>query len=133
MSQSTNDVYPTALRLALHMKLETLLSELTALQGHFAEKGAEFADVIKMGRTQLQDAVPMTLGQEFHAFAYIFPEFNIIFSNPACKYNNVNPTHSSGIGPDIFFDPIVENVQRQLGSGVISLGSRIFNEVALIV
>ncbi len=69
MSQSTNDVYPTALRLALHIKLESLLAEMTALQGLFAEKGAEFADVIKMGRTQLQDAVPMTLGQVFDAYA----------------------------------------------------------------
>jgi aspartate ammonia-lyase len=74
MSQSTNDVYPTALRLALHMKLEALLSEMTALQGLFAEKGAEFADVIKMGRTQLQDAVPMTLGQEFDAYAVTIGE-----------------------------------------------------------
>jgi aspartate ammonia-lyase len=69
MSQSTNDVYPTALRLALHSKLENLLCEMTVLQGLFAEKGAEFADVIKMGRTQLQDAVPMTLGQTFDAYA----------------------------------------------------------------
>jgi aspartate ammonia-lyase len=69
MSQSTNDVYPTALRLALHMKLEALLMEMTDLQGLFARKGAEFTDVIKMGRTQLQDAVPMTLGQEFDAYA----------------------------------------------------------------
>jgi len=74
MSQSTNDVYPTALRLALHMKLESLLAEMTALQGLFAQKGAEFADVIKMGRTQLQDAVPMTLGQEFEAYAVTIGE-----------------------------------------------------------
>ncbi len=74
MSQSTNDVYPTALRLALHMKLEGLLTQMTALQGHFAEKGSEFSDVIKMGRTQLQDAVPMTLGQEFGAYAVTIGE-----------------------------------------------------------
>ena len=74
MSQSTNDVYPTALRLALHMKLETLLTAMTDLQGHFAEKGSEFADVIKMGRTQLQDAVPMTLGQAFDAYAVTIGE-----------------------------------------------------------
>jgi len=74
MSQSTNDVYPTALRLALHLKLEELLTNLTALQGYFAEKGSEFSDVIKMGRTQLQDAVPMTLGQEFDAYAVTIGE-----------------------------------------------------------
>ena len=74
MSQSTNDVYPTALRLALHMKLELLMSRMTELQGLFAERGAEFSDVIKMGRTQLQDAVPMTLGQEFDAYAVMIGE-----------------------------------------------------------
>jgi aspartate ammonia-lyase len=74
MSQSTNDVYPTALRLALHLKIEGLLTEMTALQGLFAEKGSEFADVIKMGRTQLQDAVPMTLGQAFDAYAVTIGE-----------------------------------------------------------
>jgi aspartate ammonia-lyase len=74
MSQSTNDVYPTALRIGLHTKLESLLIEMTALQGLFAEKGSQFADVIKMGRTQLQDAVPMTLGQAFDAYAVTIGE-----------------------------------------------------------
>ena len=68
-AQSTNDVYPTAVKVALLFSLETLLDELTALQGSFAAKGREFASVLKVGRTQLQDAVPMTLGQEFHGFA----------------------------------------------------------------
>ncbi len=69
LSQSTNDVYPTALRLTLSMKLDGLLAEMQALQNALAEKGLEFSDVIKMGRTQLQDAVPMTLGQEFDAWS----------------------------------------------------------------
>jgi aspartate ammonia-lyase len=68
LSQSTNDVYPTALRLTLSMKLDGLLVEMQALQHALANKGDEFSDVIKMGRTQLQDAVPMTLGQEFDAW-----------------------------------------------------------------
>jgi aspartate ammonia-lyase len=68
-SQSTNDAYPTAFRIALHEKLGQLVEELKRLQKAFAVKGAEFADVLKMGRTQLQDAVPMTLGQEFDAYA----------------------------------------------------------------
>jgi aspartate ammonia-lyase len=68
LSQSTNDVYPTALRLTLSMKLDGLLVEMQALQKALAAKGYEFSDVIKMGRTQLQDAVPMTLGQEFDAW-----------------------------------------------------------------
>jgi aspartate ammonia-lyase len=68
LSQSTNDVYPTALRLTLSTKLDGLLVEMQGLQNALAEKGREFTDVIKMGRTQLQDAVPMTLGQEFDAW-----------------------------------------------------------------
>lgn len=69
LSQSTNDVYPTALRLTLSMKLDGLVIEMQALQKALVRKSAEFADVIKMGRTQLQDAVPMTLGQEFEAWS----------------------------------------------------------------
>lgn len=69
MAQSTNDAYPTAVRLGLLLVHETLLDSLEALVQAFAAKGDEFADVLKMGRTQLQDAVPMTLGQEFNAFA----------------------------------------------------------------
>ena len=68
-SQSTNDVYPTALRLALYIQLGELAGDMGYLQQGFAAKAEEFADVIKMGRTQLQDAVPMTLGQEFGAYA----------------------------------------------------------------
>ena len=69
LSQSTNDAYPTAFRLSLYAEIGKLIAALAALQQSFARKGAEFKDVIKMGRTQLQDAVPMTLGQEFESFA----------------------------------------------------------------
>ncbi len=68
-SQSTNDAYPTAFRLSLYVEIGKLINALGLLQESFARKGTEFADVIKMGRTQLQDAVPMTLGQEFDSFA----------------------------------------------------------------
>ena len=68
-SQSTNDAYPTSLHVAVFLLNGKLLTELRKLVAAFHQKGTEFADVIKMGRTQLQDAVPMTLGQEFHAFA----------------------------------------------------------------
>ncbi len=69
LSQSTNDVYPTAVRLALHKSLTIFNAELERLSDAFAVKGQEFASMLKMGRTQMQDAVPMTLGQEFRAFA----------------------------------------------------------------
>src|SRR5690606_2698743 len=68
LAQSTNDVYPSALRLTLLLSYPALVDSLRVLANVFFSKGTEFADVIKMGRTQLQDAVPMTLGQEFHAF-----------------------------------------------------------------
>lgn len=68
-SQSTNDAYPTALHIAIFLLNAKLVAELRRLVAALHDKGKEFSDVIKMGRTQLQDAVPMTLGQEFHAFA----------------------------------------------------------------
>ena len=73
-SQSTNDVYPTALRLAVYYSLDQLLAELRTIIDSIYAKAAEFQYVIKMGRTQLQDAVPMTLGQEFRAFATLLKE-----------------------------------------------------------
>ncbi|TAF53079.1 MAG: aspartate ammonia-lyase [Sphingobacteriia bacterium] len=69
LSQSTNDAYPTAFRLALYLKISDFIKGLETLQQAFFKKGKEFDQVLKMGRTQLQDAVPMTLGQEFNAFA----------------------------------------------------------------
>ncbi|WP_017390657.1 aspartate ammonia-lyase [Acinetobacter calcoaceticus] len=69
MSQSTNDVYPTAIRLGLLLSLDELNLPFNNLILSFRNKSQEFAHILKMGRTQLQDAVPMTLGQEFGAFA----------------------------------------------------------------
>jgi aspartate ammonia-lyase len=68
-SQSTNDVYPTAVKVGLSLDLRSLLEELDLLRKSFLAKAGEFRDVLKIGRTQLQDAVPMTLGQEFNGFA----------------------------------------------------------------
>ena len=68
MHQSTNDVYPSALRVAVLFKLKNLERVVQELQGVFQEKELEFRDIVKLGRTQLQDAVPMTLGMEFGAW-----------------------------------------------------------------
>jgi aspartate ammonia-lyase len=68
-SQSTNDVYPTAFRLALFWSLGGLIGHLAYLKSGFEEKALEYSNVLKMGRTQLQDAVPMTVGQQFGAYA----------------------------------------------------------------
>jgi aspartate ammonia-lyase len=74
LSQSTNDVYPTAVKLALHGAIEELRQAMRALADAFLAKGQEFSPHLKMGRTQLQDAVPMTLGQEFRAFGHTILE-----------------------------------------------------------
>ena len=70
MSQSTNDAYPTGLKLGFYAGVQSLVEELEKLIGSFDAKGKEFASVLKMGRTQLQDAVPMSLGQEFYGYAH---------------------------------------------------------------
>jgi len=74
LSQSTNDVYPTALRIAGIWSLRDLAKALAELRDAFLEKADEFGDVVKIGRTQLQDAVPMTLGQEFRAYGVTLAE-----------------------------------------------------------
>jgi aspartate ammonia-lyase len=68
-SQSTNDSYPTAIKIALILRNGKLVAELEKLAASFRAKGDAFMNIVKMGRTELQDAVPMTVGQEFHAFA----------------------------------------------------------------
>lgn len=74
LSQSTNDAYPTALRMALHDYLSDLAKAMEHLQAAYQRKAKEFENVLKMGRTQLQDAVPMTLGREFQTFAVMMGE-----------------------------------------------------------
>ena len=74
MSQSTNDVYPTALKLAGYTGIFQLVEAMEALRRAFHAKAVEFADVLKMGRTQLQDAVPMTVGQEFSTYEVMLGE-----------------------------------------------------------
>ncbi len=69
MSQSTNDSYPTAIKVAFILRNDKLIGELQKLVASFRAKGDAFLEIVKMGRTEMQDAVPMTVGQEFHAFA----------------------------------------------------------------
>jgi len=73
-SQSTNDVYPTAIRVSMIIEIMALLTEVAYLRKTIDDKAVEFAEVLKMGRTQLQDAVPMTLGQEFGAWSQTLSE-----------------------------------------------------------
>jgi aspartate ammonia-lyase len=74
LSQSTNDVYPTAAKVALQFTLNELIRSVELLSESFLEKGGEFQHILTMGRTQLQDAVPMTLGQEFTAYGVMIGE-----------------------------------------------------------
>jgi aspartate ammonia-lyase len=69
MSQSTNDSYPTAIKVAILLRNDKLIAELQQLVASFRTKGNTYLEIVKMGRTEMQDAVPMTVGQEFHAFA----------------------------------------------------------------
>ena len=73
-SQSTNDAYPTGFRIAVYNSILKLIDKIQYLHDGFDNKAKEFAKVLKMGRTQLQDAVPMTVGQEFKAFAVLLEE-----------------------------------------------------------
>jgi aspartate ammonia-lyase len=90
MSQSTNDVYPTALRLSLSLTAPRLGAALTRLARAFQERGLAFQSILKVGRTQLQDAVPMTLGQEFTAFAITIREDTLRLEESLTLLREVN-------------------------------------------
>ncbi len=104
LSQSTNDVYPTALKLALITSNDTLTLVLGELALAFRARAEGFRDVIKIGRTQLQDAVPMTLGQEFEAFAVTLEEEVERLNDNARLFLEVN-LGGTAIGTGINADP----------------------------
>ena len=89
-SQSTNDAYPTGFRLGLFTLVGSLIEELERLIASMRAKGVELVNVLKMGRTQLQDAVPMSLGQEFEAFAVLLEEEVSRLHNNAALLLEVN-------------------------------------------
>ncbi len=103
-SQSTNDVYPTALRIAMCFSIERLLVAMAELRVAFEAKALEFDDVLKMGRTQLQDAVPMTLGQEFLTYAVMLGEDELRLSEARALMVEVN-LGATAIGTGINTDP----------------------------
>ena len=113
-SQSTNDVYPTAIKLAMVFGIQRLLAEHKLLTGAFAAKGREFANILKIGRTQLQDAVPMTLGQEFSGFAHTLMEDYDRLSESIPWMNEIN-MGATAIGTGITADPrYAEAVRKHL-------------------
>jgi len=90
LSQSTNDAYPTAVNVATICATRSLVDAMGALEQAFARKALEFRDVLKMGRTQLQDAVPMTLGQEFSTYAVMIKEDRARLSEASLLLHEVN-------------------------------------------
>ncbi|WP_309129651.1 aspartate ammonia-lyase [Microbacterium sp.] len=103
-SQSTNDVYPTAVKIGLSLNLRSLLDELDLLRRAFLAKSGEFHDILKVGRTQLQDAVPMTLGQEFHGFATTLGEDHSRLTENASLLTEIN-MGATAIGTGITTHP----------------------------
>jgi len=128
MAQSTNDVFPTALRLALYMQLEGLLDSLRLLQQSFTEKAAAFAEIIKVGRTQLQDAVPITLGQEFSAYATTLGEDIQRVQEARTLILEINmggTAIGTGLNADPQYAPLVTKILRELTHIPVSLAENL--------
>jgi aspartate ammonia-lyase len=104
MSQSTNDVYPTAIKVALQFGIRRLLVEMKGLRLAFEAKATEFAEILKVGRTQLQDAVPMTLGQEFSTYAVMLGEDELRLAEAASLIREIN-LGATAIGTGINVHP----------------------------
>ncbi|MGJ4137749.1 aspartate ammonia-lyase [Corynebacterium evansiae] len=108
MSQSTNDAYPTGFRLGLHFAIDQLTKHLDALERAFLAKGHEFRNILKMGRTQLQDAVPMSLGQEFRAFGYNIAEERLQLERAQAQLREMN-LGATAIGTGVNTPPGYQN------------------------
>ncbi len=129
MSQSTNDVYPTAIKLTLHELIYKLKDSLRFLRDCFEEKSIEFKDVLKMGRTQLQDAVPMTLGQEFKTFAVMIDDDIYRLRNVQALLKEVN-LGATAIGTGIntkatYQRKVISNLREVTGVDYVSAGDLI--------
>ena len=119
LSQSTNDAYPTALKIALIFSNKKLVDVLQQLVDSFCAKAKEFSDIIKMGRTQLQDAVPMTLGQEFESYGSTLEEEIERLNLNADLFLEVN-MGGTAIGTGINADPryaekVIEHLKKASG------------------
>ncbi len=125
-SQSTNDVYPTAIRLGILLSVDELTDAMEGLRAAFHRKGTEFADMVKMGRTQLQDAVPMTMGQEFNAFATTIGEDVERVREAARLFLEINmgaTAIGTGINTDPDYAPLVTAVLARLSGLPLVLAS----------
>lgn len=123
LSQSTNDAYPTAIKIAIIRSNEKLVAVLKELIGSFRAKAVEFAHVIKMGRTQLQDAVPMTLGQAFEAYSVMLEEEIARLNQNVELFLEVN-MGGTAIGTGINADPrysgiVIEHLGKITGKPIV--------------
>ncbi|MBW6491516.1 MAG: aspartate ammonia-lyase [Lentimicrobium sp.] len=123
LSQSTNDAYPTAIKIALIRSNEKLVEVLIDLIASFKQKAVEFAHVIKMGRTQLQDAVPMTLGQAFEAYAVMLEEEIARLNQNVELFLEVN-MGGTAIGTGINADPaysgiVIKHLREITGTPIV--------------
>jgi len=123
LSQSTNDAYPTAVKIALIKANGGLITVLRLLIDSFRKKGKEFANILKMGRTQLQDAVPMSLGQEFEAYASTLSEEVNRLQDNAKLFLEVN-MGATAIGTGINSDPdysakVVQHLRQITGMDIV--------------
>ena len=112
LSQSTNDAYPTSMRVGLLFSLQLLVKAMEELKEAFFHKSTEFYDIIKMGRTQLQDAIPMTLGQEFSTFSTMLDE-DINRVSEAMKLLKEINLGATAIGTGLNAPPNYTNIVRK--------------------
>ena len=103
-SQSTNDAYPTGIHMGLYASHLALLPHIDALVASFKKKAEEFANIVKMGRTQMEDAVPMTLGQTFNGFGTIISNELVHLDEAAADFLTIN-MGSTAIGTGICSEP----------------------------
>jgi aspartate ammonia-lyase len=133
LHQSTNDVYPTAIKIAAIFLLRDLSKAITCLQGAFQEKEKEFAAIVKLGRTELQEAVPITLGAEFSAFAEAFSRdrWRTFKCEERLRVVNLGGT-AVGTGlaaPRDYIFLVIEKLREVTGLG-LSRGENIMGETA---
>ncbi len=133
LHQSTNDVYPTAVKVAAIYRLRDLAQAIAGLQGAFQEKEKEFAAIVKLGRTELQEAVPITLGAEFSAFAEAFSRdrWRTFKCEERLRVVNLGGT-AVGTGlaaPRDYIFLVIEKLREVTGLG-LSRGENIMGETA---
>ncbi len=133
LHQSTNDVYPTAVKVAAIYRLRELAKAIARLQGAFQEKEKEFAAIVKLGRTELQEAVPITLGAEFSAFAEAFSRdrWRTFKCEERLRVVNLGGT-AVGTGlaaPSVYIFLVIEKLREITGLG-LSRGDNIMGETA---